>query len=151
MQSIEDQIRQLTPAIWDAVLRLPLQEEPAPAPSHNRVVSACVHITGAWNGAVALSCEIDFATRAAGIMFDLGDKAPSTADMQDALGELTNMIGGNIKALLPEPCHLSLPSAVEGADYSVRIVRSRVVTAVPFCSNGHHMIVSLLEREERAA
>jgi chemotaxis protein CheX len=151
MELIDEQIRRLTPEIWDAVLHLPLQCQDAIPDSGRRTVSACVHIAGAWNGAVALSCDIEFASQAAAIMFDLVGSVPSTADMQDALGELTNMVGGNIKALLPETCHLSLPSAVEVADFSVRILHSRLVLRIPFRSGDHSMIVSLLEREDRAA
>jgi chemotaxis protein CheX len=146
MQLIEEEIRRLVPTIWDAVLHLPLDPaEEMPQASH-RMVSACVHIAGAWNGAVALSCDTDIASKAAVIMFDLVDALPTTEEMQDALGELTNMIGGNIKALLPEACHLSLPSAVEGSDYSIRILRSRVVMRIPFCCGEHFISVSLFER-----
>jgi chemotaxis protein CheX len=151
METLNEEIRRLTPAIWDAALHLPLEYQDAIPVSGNRTISACVHIAGAWNGVVAVSCDVEFASRAAAIMFDLADAVPTTTDMQDALGELTNMVGGNIKALLPEPCHLSLPSAVEGADYSVRILHSRVVMRIPFRSGDHLMSVSLLEREAAAA
>jgi chemotaxis protein CheX len=151
MELIEEQIRRLTPEIWDAVLHLPLECQDNVPESGRRTISACVHIAGAWNGAVALSCDIGFASQAAAVMFDLVGSEPTTADMQDALGELTNMVGGNVKALLPETCHLSLPSAVEGADYSVRILHSRLVMQIPFRSGDHSMSVSLLEREDKAA
>ena len=35
------------------------------------------------------------------------------AEVVDALGELTNMIGGNVKSLLPAPSQLSLPMVSE--------------------------------------
>ena len=35
-------------------------------------------------------------------------------DMADAMGELANILGGNLKALLPEGSTLTLPSVVEG-------------------------------------
>ena len=38
----------------------------------------------------------------------------TTADIADALGELANIIGGNVKSLLPEPCALSLPHVLVG-------------------------------------
>jgi chemotaxis protein CheX len=41
-------------------------------------------------------------------------EAASTDDagVRDVAGEVANMIGGNLKALLPEPCRLSLPRVV---------------------------------------
>jgi chemotaxis protein CheX len=38
---------------------------------------------------------------------DLDDVTPE--DVRDALGELANIIGGNVKSLMPEPAALSLP------------------------------------------
>jgi len=138
----DDEIQQLTMSIWDSILKLPVEPAAAPLPAGQRTMSACVQITGAWRGAVALSCDAAMAAEAARVM---------TADMQDALGELVNMIGGNVKALLPETCQLSLPSVVEGSDYSVRVPGSRVVTRVPMRCGPYALSVSLLESELKAA
>src|SRR3546814_11558410 len=35
-------------------------------------------------------------------------------DVTDAIGELVNMIGGNVKSLMPEPSILSLPMVAAG-------------------------------------
>jgi CheY-specific phosphatase CheX len=64
--------------------------------------------------------------------------------MQDALGEITNMTGGNIKALLPGACHLSLPAVVEGTSYTIRVPSTRIVTRVPFECEGMHGAVSIM-------
>ena len=50
----------------------------------------------------------------------------------DALGELANMIGGNLKALLPSNVGLSLPSIVRGNDYVVRLRGGVVVNRQMF-------------------
>ena len=143
----DQEIQQLTSSIWESILHLPVEPGPSPLPAGQRTMSACVHLTGAWRGAVALSCGTDLAQEAAGIMFALDGAGASKCDMQDALGELANMIGGNVKALLPETCHLSLPSVVEGSDYTVRVPGSRLVTCVPFQCAAHAFSVSLLESE----
>jgi chemotaxis protein CheX len=151
MQLNNDQIRDVAPAIWQAVLNLALESrETIPKPAA-KVVSSCVYITGAWNGAVALSCDIGLAAQAASIMFDLRGARPSSGDMQDALGELTNMVGGNIKALLPEPCQLSLPRTVEATDPSAQTFRSQIVTELPFRCGDFFVNLSVLQGEQAAA
>ncbi len=151
MQFVEEEIRQLTASIWESILSLPLEQvEVAPAEGA-RLMAACVQITGAWQGAVSLTCNADFAARAAVIMFGLGDAPATHLDMQDALGELANMVGGNLKALLPEPCQLSLPTVVDGADWSVHIPRSKVMTRVGMSCMGSPLGVTLLQRELKAA
>ncbi|QCC78154.1 chemotaxis protein CheX [Nocardioides daphniae] len=39
---------------------------------------------------------------------------PSEADVVDAVGELVNMVGGNVKSLVPGPSQLSLPLVATG-------------------------------------
>lgn len=145
----EDEIQQLTSMIWDSILQLPIEPgDPALADKPGaRMMAACVQITGAWQGAISLAAGEPFATSAAAIMFGLDEAEVKTSDRQDALGELANMIGGNVKALLPEPCALSLPSVVEGSEYSVRIPRSKVVTRVPLSCVGREIRVVLFEKD----
>jgi chemotaxis protein CheX len=147
----DEEIQQLAVSIWDSILHLPIEAESDPLPTGRRTMSACVQITGAWRGAVTLSCDEKMAAEAAVVMFDLGSAPALKLDMQDALGELVNMIGGNVKALLPETCHLSLPSVVEGSDYTMRVPGSRVVTRVPLRCGEYPLSISLLESEEQAA
>src|SRR5262245_28493871 len=101
-----------------------------------RIIEGCIHVTGDWAGAVVLQCARTLADRVAHIMFSLGQRAPTLADVQDAFGEITNMVGGNIKALNDGQCYLSLPSVVEGSDFSVRIPGTSVLRSVAFDCEG---------------
>lgn len=142
-------IQQLTAMIWNSILQLPVEpvDPDAPAFEDPRMMAACVQITGAWEGAVSLAAGESFATHAASIMFGLAEADVKMAERQDALGELANMIGGNVKALLPEPCALSLPSVVEGSEYSLRIPRSKLVTSVALSCEGRDIRVALFQRK----
>ncbi len=42
-------------------------------------------------------------------MFAMEPDEVSDAEIGDALGEMANIVGGNVKALMPEPSVLSLP------------------------------------------
>ena len=112
--------------------------------SQPRVIEGCVHVTGDWAGAVVLQCARTLAERVAHIMFSLGQRAPTLADVQDAFGEITNMVGGNIKALNEGQCFLSLPSVVEGSDFSVRIPGTAVLHSVVFECEGEPLMVHVL-------
>ena len=61
---------------------------------------------------------------------------------QDAIGELTNMLGGNVKGLVAEPSRLSLPTVVEGDRFSVRVPqRTQPRTALAFECAGEPCVV----------
>ena len=68
-----------------------------------QTVTGCVHVSGEWTGSVFLSCDLEVAAAAAEAMFAADPGSLSTDEVSDALGELTNMVGGNIKSLLPAP------------------------------------------------
>jgi chemotaxis protein CheX len=75
----------------------------------SREVTASVSVTGAWRGHIVVSCSATASLKAAAALLgvDMADITPE--DVTDALGELANIIGGNVKSLLPEPSALSMP------------------------------------------
>jgi len=149
-----DEIYQITATIWETAIGLRI--EPLSSDSignRPRSTVACIQITGAWNGAIMLDCPAEVARLVASIMFGSDSGKVTIADLQDAVAELVNMIGGNFKALLPETCYLSLPAVVEGGDYSARVPGSILLGRVPFTCEGHAMSITVLEKvnHEKAA
>jgi chemotaxis protein CheX len=142
----ESHLAAITEEIWLSVLGLPTR--PAGLPAHLRLegptLDGVISITGDWHGAVMVQLPRELATRVAGAFFGLDDREPSLQDVQDAVGELTNMTGGNIKALMPGECSLSLPAVVEGRDYSLRIPSTTVVARIVFDCAGAPFVVTLL-------
>ncbi len=69
----------------------------------------------------------------------------STGQVCDALGELANVIGGNLKCGMSTGVRLSMPTVLDGRDYDVRMDRSEVRERIAFeCSEGYFW-VTLLE------
>jgi chemotaxis protein CheX len=59
---------------------------------------------------VAVECDAESAADLARRMFDLAPDEPvSPDDVADALGEIANVVGGNVKSLSPLPANLGLP------------------------------------------
>jgi chemotaxis protein CheX len=119
--------------VWESFLGLPLVATGAPAAPAGRdevVMTGVVGITGAWQGSVVLRCSAAHATAAAEAMFAAEPGTLGPDEVADALGELTNMVGGNVKSLLPEPCALSIPSVSGGTGHSVFVPAARPVLEV---------------------
>jgi chemotaxis protein CheX len=114
----EDDLRVIAEQVWSSYLDTdgtsPLI--PAPAGDLTTHVTASVSVTGAWRGHVLVSCSDNASRNAAAALLGIELEEVTEDDVADALGELANIIGGNVKSLLPEPCALSLPHVhVEGA------------------------------------
>ena len=94
-------------SIWDPY------HEPAEPPFD---LNASVKISGDWNALLQVASTNDAARAIAATMFDTSETDLSEEDVLDALAEIANMIGGNIKGIADCECDLSLPcvGAVEG-------------------------------------
>ena len=152
MQFATDDIKQLIETAWHSVLGLELSTDPdlMDPMSHHHTVAASVQISGGWNGALVVFCQADLGRRVAAIMFDVENGELAVELVQDAMGELANIIGGGIKGLVDGECHLSLPTVADGTVYSLRVRGGRVVKEMGFRSGGHQFKVSLLERDSQA-
>jgi chemotaxis protein CheX len=106
-------IADLTQEVWNALLaedRGPL----VPDEVMGEDVVAMATITGEWNGTVCVSCSRVAARHATSAMFGMEDAELTADEINDAVGELVNVVGGNIKSLVPGPSVLGLPTVVEG-------------------------------------
>jgi CheY-specific phosphatase CheX len=151
MEHFETEICQYTLDIWKSILDLDVKktaEEYCPLGEED-ILAGCVHISGEWEGAVTLDCPMELAQKVASIMFNMADDEVTPDLVQDALGELTNMTGGNIKSLLPEPCYLSLP-AVTQTKHGLRNPGSELVTSVTFQCWGYKFKVSVLKKVKKS-
>lgn len=138
-------LQELVESIWSTTVAIEAHVVTAPiAPSPDGKVLACVTISGAWNGAVVVECDVAGASHIAGAMLDMDPKELSEDDVRDAIGEVANVIGGNVKASLPQPSVLSLPSVARGHDCVVDVAKTHVAARVDFETDGHGVSVSLL-------
>ena len=145
----EPELTEITERVWTSLVELPLVPrrpgQSAPAPG-SRTFTGCVQITGAWEGAVTVHCSEKLARVLTAAMFMVDPGDTTHEEVADALGELANMVGGNVKALLPEPCRISLPAVADGMDYRLSVPGARPVTAVTWTCQGEPLMVRLLER-----
>jgi chemotaxis protein CheX len=101
--------------VWASFLAVHLEQIPVednPLSGRPSIVGA-VRVTDAWFGAVVLELTPSLARQVAATMFETTPDVITDGEVVDALGELTNMIGGNVKSLLPAPSQLSLPMVSE--------------------------------------
>lgn len=137
--------------IWMVTLGLPVRptDEPVALSSDTDTIDGIVNISGDRQMTVVLQVPRALAVTVAAAMFGLGGRTPRAEDMQDAVGELTNMLGGSIKALLAGHCHLSLPAVVHGKGYTIRVPSSHVAERFTFECDGNPAVVSLMAAAAR--
>jgi CheY-specific phosphatase CheX len=116
-----------------------------PSIADSETITAAVNIIGDFNGGVRLRCSRALIRRAAAIMFDRAPERLTGDDERDVAGELTNIVAGNIKALMPGENSLSLPTIIEGSDYRVSTVDVKRCDDFGFALDGASMVVTVVE------
>ena len=109
-----DDVLAIIREIWDAFLGGSDTLAPAagPADYDDDTVEASVAVSGAWNGVVGVVLPQPAARAVTCTMLEATEVTHD--DITDAVGELANMVGGNIKSLLPSPSQLALPRVTYG-------------------------------------
>jgi len=142
------ELEQIVATVWAAMLGVEVEpSDPTAHAGEGCPMTGCVQIMGAWEGAVVLTCPAPLVRRAAAGVFGIGPAEVTQELARDLLGELTNMVAGNLKALLPEVSHLSLPAVTDGTDYDVRLLGSRLVCCAGFRLRGQAFTALVYERE----
>jgi chemotaxis protein CheX len=103
-------VQEITEQAWLALVGEDEVLVPLPAPLPADTRSSWVEIVGPWTGSVVLTCGRETAlalTRA--LLREHAPEVLEDEDVDDALGELANVVGGNVKAVLPGPSVLGLP------------------------------------------
>jgi len=146
--TIED-IVQISTDIWTSTLGFDIRHIPEDMgiPAGTPSMIGCIQIAGDWEGAVTLFCPETLARKAAAAMFDTPAEDLSEEEIQDTLGELTNMTAGNIKTFLPPSCLISLPSVAEGTDYRLVVPGGKIIAQTSFSCEGEPLIVNVLVRK----
>lgn len=108
-------------------------------------VLALVGITGAWSGSGAVSCSGELACLISSRML-MTDFAGVDADVLDAIGEIANMVIGNVKEdLAPElgPLAISTPTVIHGHALQTRGVEGDTSARLTFACEGDILEVCL--------
>ncbi len=141
-----DDLRQIVEDVLLSVTGAGAGDAQPPAPADGPVdVLAGIHISGAWNGSVLVCWSSALAGDTAASMLDVPVGDLTDADLSDAIGEVANMIGGSVKALLPEPSVLSLPMVTFDARRAT-VPGTELVRTLDLGTSGRRLQVRVLQR-----
>jgi hypothetical protein len=97
--------------VWESLLRAPALPWRGESPAMDGdIVDAQITLDGgAWHGLVRLVCLAATAEQMAVAMLDAHDETLTQEDVFDAVGEVVNVVGGNVKGVLSGSVALGLP------------------------------------------
>lgn len=120
----------------------PLRE---PVTKFHCSVTGMVGLAGTYTGILSIHCPQTFALRITSNMLGM-DVEEVGEDVNDALGEIANMLGGYVKQILSKgglDINLSIPTVISGEDYTINAMSDSDCVIIPFSNEGERFLVSL--------
>lgn len=150
MQFLEQEILEITETTWQAMVGLDIRPKTLPGivEPMEEFLTGRVEISGAWNGAILLHGSSQLAGSAASVIFAHGGMDVTRQEALDAMYELTNIIGANIKSLLPEPSRLSLPLVEPTTPGSLHVEGARRVSELLFDCQRQPLFVTVWQKQD---
>lgn len=144
--AIDGMISQIVQTIFATMLNMEMVEAGDAAPSDNDSLLAAVQIAGEWTGSVILSLPPEVARAASAAMLQMPLDEVTDEDRRDIAAELANMVGGNLKSVLPGPSFLSLPTIVSGREFGMHVHDAQLLDDVVLTAEPGSIRVRIYER-----
>jgi chemotaxis protein CheX len=136
-------VMQIVESIFVTMMDLNVCAAEAPCFPLGEHLTSSVYLEGEWNGAVSLECNRQQACHFAGKFLSMDPPDAVDDDVRDVLGELANMIGGNLKSIMATDVRLSMPSVIDGANYELRVCGSGIHERMGFQFEGGDFCVTV--------
>lgn len=142
MQLTDEDLRDMMTELWTSMLGLSLDDQADPAAEPDLSWCAAVDILNGEQvaGTVMVRCGDELAERIAEALFGLPRSSASFGEVRDAMGEVANIVGGNVKGVLDAATVLGLPRTSRGADPAVGTPVNRLLLR----SEGHAVEASYI-------
>jgi len=113
-------------------------------------ISGMVGFAGIYSGALSIHCPLSLARKITSSMLGM-ECDEIDDDINDALGEIANMLGGSIKHMLSTSgldVKLSTPTVISGENYKVKSLSDSNSVVIPFFREDERLLVGLTLAKE---
>jgi len=113
-------------------------------------VTGMLGFAGTYNGLISLHCPVELALGITSHMLGC-DCNEVNDDLRDAIGEVANMLGGNVKRVLSKgglDVRLSIPTVIFGGEHAVNVLSDPDCLVVAFDADGGVLLIGLTLKKE---
>lgn len=149
---LDDKIIESAKEIFSTMIMMEIEVSKEELGGHHAMVdsiSGIIGLAGMRKGVLAIHLPKDVALAITGNFLGM-EVTEMNADVEDAVGELANMLGGNVKTILSErgrDIELSMPSTISGRHYDFQSTKEAERIAIPFvCDAGKFSVELQLEK-----
>lgn len=147
MQLTDEDLIEMMTQIWDTMIGEALStDDIAEGQTFGMHSSVDIESPDGSTVAVVIECGAALASRLAEVLFSMPADEVADEDAADAVGELANIFGGNVKGVLALSATLTLPKVVVGS-MEPEAYPGAILNRVGFDAGGHRLVASLRDRQ----
>lgn len=142
-ESLADQFS-ITHQVFLAMANIEIE----PAPDYaftGPVIASILNYSEPSEGTMLLECTPSLAYTFTARLMQVQTPQSVDEDVRDAMSELANMIGGNLKGLMPEETCVSIPSVLTETDRLQLLKLNHRLSRICMAGQDGHLCISLLE------
>ena len=131
--------------VFSLMLGEHLETSPEPVSTNDLDVTSMVGLAGSLCGLLTLRCSSKSAAHMATKMLGV-DPGKAHSQMEDAVGEVCNMVAGNFKNKISgvaDACKLSVPTVITGSNYNLCTLANDFNIDVNLVFHGVPLLISL--------
>lgn len=146
--NIRDKIVESTVEIFTSMVMMEITVSDKSSPEVDRLentITGVIGLAGKYKGILVIHFPYNVAFTITSNFLGI-DVEEMNEDVEDAIGEIANMLGGSIKSVLSDngkDIDLSLPSTVFGKEYGFQTIKNAEKTVISFTSDPGSFIVEL--------
>lgn len=146
-EAVRETIAGITKGVFSTMVMLDVVDEPpldGPVLSFHETVTSMVGLAGSHSGILAIHCPKKLALLVTSNMLGM-EVTEVDEDVNDAMGEIANMVGGDVKHIFSPKgadINLSIPTVIYGNDYALESISSAESLVMPFVCGDERFLLS---------
>lgn len=145
--AVRKSIAEITKGVFSTMVMLDVVDEPPlaePVLTFHETVTSMIGLAGSHSGIIAIHCPKKLALLVTSNMLGM-DVTDVDEDVNDAMGEIANMVGGDVKHIFSPKgadINLSIPTVIYGSDYALESVSNSDALVMPFLCGEERFLLS---------
>lgn len=108
-------------------------------------ITSIIAFAGPWKGNLLLECGRTQAVAFTKRFLQLNEVDEHSEDVFSTVAELSNIVAGNLKVVLPHGVSMSTPSIIEGSRYDVRVHGGKLINEMFYTTDVGPFTIRLIE------
>jgi chemotaxis protein CheX len=127
VEAYQSEITQIVEDVFRTMMGAEVEMGDAQLEPPAGALTAAIFFAGAWKGAVIVEASEELAEEWTAELMSIPRPSQVTEDVYDTMGELVNMVAGNLKSVVPPGVAISIPTVVQGRQYCMKVCGGNLV------------------------